>query len=67
MGGVKGLFLMLGSSERCGNLVWGSGLGDCVWRQWVGNFSAAHTLSYTAHNDTVTASTPIINSTYFKQ
>ena len=54
MGGVKGLFLMLGSSERCGNLVWG-------------NFSAAHTLSYTAHNDTVTASTPIINSTYFKQ
>ena len=36
MGGVKGLFLMLGSSEWCGNLVWGSGLGDCVWRQWVG-------------------------------
>ena len=31
--GMKGLF---GSSEQCGNLVWGSGLGDGVWKQWVG-------------------------------
>ena len=39
---MKGLFLMLGSSERCGNLVWGSGLGDCVWRQWVGGVRTWH-------------------------
>ena len=30
---MKGLFLMFGSSKRCGNLVRGFGLGTYVW--WV--------------------------------